>query len=325
MLSQGASVVNESEARHLSAPLPESAVEQSPADPPPFTFTAVGADTNDSPQLHVPELQLGPQLGQQAVQDVRQPTGPHSQAEAESKSFSGQALRHGQRQNSAQTHHQQQQPQLQHQPPQLHQQPQMQQHAACQGFATVPSQAAPSNAGQVQLQMPLWLQQPPQYQHTSQAMQQPYQLPYNVSQQQPPQLQQLQGMVLPAQSARSSPSYVGTPGNQPASAAATLGGSATHYGYPNLPGTAAVHMRHGDQAGPYGALPRTVITSGAMGSSTWSRPNSRPVSPGLQAQVGMSVKPAQLLNRHCDAVVPVSSTCRPFEAAKHCMHAISVC
>ena len=296
MLSQEASLVNESEARHLSAPLPDSAVEQSPANPPPFTFTAVGADTNDSPQLHVPELQLGPQLGQQAVQDMRQPTGLHSQAEAEPKPLHGQPLHPGQRQDSAQTHQQQQQPQLQHQLPQLHQQPQMQQQAASQGFATAPLQAAPSDSGQLQLQTPLWLQQPSQYQHTSQAVQQPHQLPYNVSQQQPPQLQQLQGVVLPAQSARSNHSHVSTPGNQ--QTAATLGGSATHYGYPNLPGAAAVDMRHGDQAGPYG--PRTVITSGAMGSSTWSRPNSRPASPGLQAQVGMSLKRAQLPNRHCD-------------------------
>ncbi|KAA6426159.1 MAG: hypothetical protein FRX49_04011 [Trebouxia sp. A1-2] len=121
-----------------AAPPSQATVEQTPANPAPFTFKAVGADTSDSPQLHVPELQLGPQLGQ----DLRQSPGSQLQ----------------------------------------------------------------------------------------------------------------------------------------------------------LPGPAELGSPLGNQTESYGAVPRTVITSGAMGGDVWTRPNSRPVSPGNQRQAAYFGAAAQVVN-----------------------------
>jgi len=128
------------------------------------------------------------------------------------------------------------------------------------------------------------MHQPLQYQYTSQAMPQSPQQAYTISQQQ-------QGTVQAVQFASSNSSHVGSPAEQPT---AVVSGSyappPTQYAYPELPGPAELGMPQGNQTGSYGAVPRTVITSGAMGGDAWSRPNSRPVSPGNQQKVSQAVQ-----------------------------------
>lgn len=258
------------------APPPQAAVEQTPANPPPFTFTAVGTDTSDSPQLHVPELQLGPQLGQ----ELRQSAG--SQLQVGPRMMPTQTAYDAQRQDSAQT---QQPQQLQQQLQQQQQPPLLQQLAASLGYSVTHSQTGPSATAQAQLQMPVWTQQPVQYQYTSQAMPQSPQQAYTAPQQQQPQ-PQLQGTVQAVQFTSSSSSHVGSPGEQPTAVVSnTFAPPPTQYAYPQLPGPAELEIPLGSQTESYGAVPRAVITSGAMGGDVWSRPNSRPVSPGNQRQV----------------------------------------
>ena len=261
---------------------PQAAVEQTPANPPPFTFTAVGVVTSDSPQLHVPELQLGPQVGQ----DLRQAAG--SQLQVEPTMMPTQTAYDAQRQDSAQTEQPQQQQQPHQQLQQQQQSPLLQQLAVPHGYSVAHSQTGPSPTAQAQLQMPAWAHQPLQYQYTSQAMLQSPQQAYTAPQQQQQQQSQpqVQGTVQAVQVASGNPSHVGSPAEQPTAVASnTYAPPPTQHAYPQLPGPAELGMPPGNQTESYGAVPRTVITSGAMGGDAWSRPNSRPVSPGNQRQV----------------------------------------
>ena len=190
-----------------------------------------------------------------------------------------------QRQDSAQT----QQPQQQQQ--QQQQQPLLQQLAASQGYSVAHSQTGPSSTPQAQLQMPAWTHQPLQYQYTSQAVPHPPQQAYTPAQQQQQQSQlQPQGTVQAVQFASSNSSHVGTPAEQPTAVASnTYAPPPSQYAYPQLPGPAEPGMPLGTQTESHGAVPRTVITSGAMGGDAWSRPNSRAVSPGNQRQVSQAL------------------------------------
>ncbi|KAL0026802.1 hypothetical protein WJX77_002226 [Trebouxia sp. C0004] len=268
-----------------AAPPPQAAVEQTPANPPPFTFTAVGTHISDSPQLHVPELQLGPQLGQ----DFRQSAG--SQLQVGSRMMPTQTANDAQRQDTAQTQQRHQQQQPQQQPPLL------QQLAAFHGYSVAHSQPGPSATAQAQLQMPAWTHQPLQYQYTSQAVPQPHQQAYTVPQQQQQPQPQLQGTVQTVQVASSSSSNAGSPAEQPTAVASNSYASPpTQYAYPQLPGPTELGIPLGNQTESYGAVSRTVITSGAMGGDVWSRPNSRPVSPGNQRQAAHFDAAAQVVN-----------------------------
>ncbi len=188
-----------------------------------------------------------------------------------------------QRQDSAQTQQPQQQ-QQQQQPPLLQQLP------ASHAYSVAHSQTGPSSTAQAQLQMPAWTHQPLQYQYTSQAMPQPPQQAYTPPQQQQQSQPQLQGTVQAVQFASSNPSHVGASAEQPTAVAPnTYAPPPTQYAYPQLPGPAEPGMPLGNQAESHGAVPRTVITSGAMGGDAWSRSNSRPVSPGNHRQVSQAL------------------------------------
>ena len=268
----------------------QTAAQQPPADAP-FTFTAVGANTNDSPQLHVPELQLGPQPGQPSVQYLRQQIG--QQAQPEPNSLPDQSLYHQQmpslsgpmQQQQLPLQHQQELPQQQQLQEQQTQQLQ-QQLLASQSFSAAHSQA-PAAAGQEQLQMPSYPCHA-QFQYTTQAMQQAPQQVYAVQEQQltsgQQQVQQSQRNVHASQYTNTNTSHIAGPNG--AAAVIASAGFAPELRYPQLPEAAMLGMPQGHQ--PFsGSVRRSVITSGAMGPSVWSKSISRSVSPSLQAQVGM--------------------------------------
>ena len=231
-----------------NAQLPDTQTDHgSPTAGRPFSFNPVTADLHDSPQLHVESLQLGPQLGPQPGQSPQPDFG----------------LTHDREQSSQQPTFEQ----LQHQQQQQQQQAQsvdnVHQHAepqrAQQGLT---SEAYPTLSGPARAALYSHGQQHP-YQAFSQALQHET-YPSGTF----PQAQQAQH----AQQAEQAQQAQHAQAAQVAAAAPMQMPQAGLYPHVQL-------QQHSGAAseGQYGSpnLPRTVITSGAMGQHVWSRPNSR--------------------------------------------------
>ena len=140
-------------------------------------------------------------------------------------------------------------------------------------------------AGLTTLQSPHGVQQP-QYVYVSQGMQQPVQQFYAVQQQSEhhyPQHQYAQGA---AQTVLRNAS----PGDVSVSSVSSASGSyESRQHYPQLIVPAASKPQ-GSQESAEAVTRINVVTSGAMGPTVWSRPNSRSSSPGLQTQVALLVR-----------------------------------